>query len=55
MVKALNTRDPSVRRFIIDEYHKKGEKYIQKEFEVSRQDIKNWKDVQGGGESKENV
>ena len=45
MVKALNTNDPSVRRFIIDEYHKKGEKYIQKEFGVSRQDIKNWKDV----------
>ena len=45
MVKALNTRDPTVRRFIIDEYHKKGEKYIQEEFGVSRQDIKNWKDL----------
>jgi transposase len=43
MPKQLNTRDPDVRNFIISEYHKHDEKYIEKTFGVSRQDIKNWK------------
>ncbi len=45
MPKPLNTRDADVRRFIIDEYGKNGEKYIKDKYGVSRQDVKNWKSL----------
>jgi transposase len=45
MVSRYNTRDPEVRRIIIDQYHKHGAEYVEKEFGVSRQSVANWKSL----------
>jgi len=43
MPARYNTRDPEIRRLIIDQYNKHGSQYVEKEFGVSRQDVANWK------------
>lgn len=43
MTTPLDTHDPSVRRFIINEYNKEGAIFVEKKYGVARRNVQNWK------------
>jgi hypothetical protein len=43
MVLAVNTKDPEVRRIIIDQYNRRGAQWVENEYGVTRRKVARWK------------